>query len=170
MPDSYQEMLKLPDPYKELSTMKQEEIDKLKEYAKEELRRIGVGHAISVTCNESKNEMPVGDAIGGLKYDSGKPRISLLPGLAIAEVMKVGEAGARKYTAHNYRRGMSVTRYIDAAYRHIFVEWLFKGIDNDEESGLSHLAHGAWNILAALEQMMVKPELDDRWKNEEPKR
>lgn len=103
---------------------------------------------------------------GGIKHDGGKPRFSLLPGLAIAEVIKVGEFGSKKYGDHNYRKGMPVTKYINAAFRHVFIEWLFKGVDLDEESGLHHLAHGAWNVLAALEQSMLKPELDDRYKGE----
>jgi hypothetical protein len=78
--------------------------------------------------------------------------------------MKVAEMGAVKYGDHNYRKGMPVTKYINAAFRHIFVEWLWKGIDIDPESKLPHLAHGAWNVLSALEQMLTKPELDDRWK------
>ncbi len=100
---------------------------------------------------------------GGKKYDQGKPRISLLPGLAIEQVILVGEMGAKKYGDDNYRYGMPVTKFINAAFRHIFIEWLYKGIDIDPESGLYHLAHGAWNILAALEQMLLKPEFDDRW-------
>jgi hypothetical protein len=77
--------------------------------------------------------------------------------------MKVAEMGAEKYGDNNYRLGMPVTKFINAAFRHIFLEWMFKGNDIDEESGLPHLAHGAWNILSALEQMLVMPELDNRW-------
>ena len=124
----------------------------------------------------------------GIKHDQGKARISLLPGLAIEQVMKVGEFGAGKYDDHNFRKGMPVVKYIDAAYRHVFIEWLFKGRDLDidpdcyqcqngtcannpdpklrKHSGLPHLAHGAWNFLAALEQMLLKPELDNRYKGE----
>lgn len=98
----------------------------------------------------------------GIKYDQGKDRYSIVPGLAIAYVMKVGEFGAKKYGDHNYTLGMPITKFVDAAFRHIFIEWLFKGIDNDPESGLPHLAHGAWNVLAALQQMLIKPELDNR--------
>ncbi len=98
----------------------------------------------------------------GVKFDEGKVRISILPGLALEEVMKVGEFGAKKYGDLNYKKGMPVCKYINAAYRHIFKEWLFKGVDMDDESGLHHLAHGAWNVLAALDQMMTKPEYDDR--------
>jgi hypothetical protein len=100
----------------------------------------------------------------GKKFDSGKARISLLQGYALEQVMKVAEMGAIKYGDHNYRLGMSVTKFLNAAFRHAFVEWLFKGIDNDPESGLPHLAHAAWNILSALEQMILKPEFDDRYR------
>lgn len=105
---------------------------------------------------------------GGIKYDQGKARISLLPGRAIEQVMKVGEMGAAKYGDHNYRLGMPVTKFLNAAFRHAFVEWLFKGVDNDPESGLPHLAHAAWNMLAALEQMLTMPEHDDRFSKSVP--
>lgn len=100
-----------------------------------------------------------------VKHDGGKPRISILQGRALYEVMKVGEMGAKKYGDHNYRLGMSVTRYIDAAFRHVFIQWLFLGEDLDAESGLSHLAHGAWNLLSALELMLTKQDkFDNRYK------
>lgn len=100
----------------------------------------------------------------GIRHDQGKARISTLPGRAIELVMQVGEFGAKKYGDHNYRGGMPITKFLDAAYRHAFVEFLFKGNDIDPESGLPHLAHAAWNLLAAAEQMMVKSELDNRYK------
>jgi hypothetical protein len=109
----------------------------------------------------SAENTPVAKATG-IRHDQGKGRISLLPGRAIESVMQVGEFGSKKYGDHNYRGGMPVTKYLDAAYRHAFVQWLFKGEDNDAESGLPHLAHAAWNVLAALEQMLLKPELDNR--------
>lgn len=100
----------------------------------------------------------------GSKFDQGKIRITIIPGIAIAEVMKVGEFGAKKYGDLNYKKGMPVSKYIDAAFRHIFIKWWWFGIDYDDESGLHHLAHGSWNVLAALEQMILKPELDNRHK------
>lgn len=111
---------------------------------------------------------------GGVKYDQGKTRFSILQGKAIGLVKKVGEMGAVKYGDFNYKKGMPVLKYIDAAYRHIYDEWLFEGNDYDSckptckkpcttHSGLNHLAHGAWNILSALEQMIEMPELDNRY-------
>jgi hypothetical protein len=110
--------------------------------------------------------VPPKDIGTGVRHDLGKPRISVLPGRAIEMVMQVGEFGAKKYGDHNYRGGMAVSKYLDAAYRHAFVEFLFKGQDADPESGLPHLAHAAWNLLAALEQMTLKPELDNRYKEQ----
>lgn len=104
------------------------------------------------------------DSTAGIKHDSDKVRISLLPLRAIEQVAKVGEMGSKKYGDHNYRGGMAVTRFINAAFRHTFLGFML-GENNDKESGLPHLAHAAWNILAALEQMIVKPELDDRYKD-----
>jgi hypothetical protein len=106
----------------------------------------------------------------GKKFDLGKVRVSIIPGLGLEYVCKVAEFGAKKYGDYNYKLGMPVTKYINAAWRHVFVKWLFQGIENDEESGLPHLAHGAWNLLAALEQMLTKPELDDRFKTKKGKK
>lgn len=103
--------------------------------------------------------------MSGIKHDSGKPRISLLPLKAIEQVMIVGEMGAKKYGDHNYRGGMPVSKFINAGFRHAFLGFM-GGEDKDKESGLPHLAHAAWNFLAALEQMIDKPELDDRFKSE----
>jgi hypothetical protein len=116
---------------------------------------------------EKPKEERRSDEVGrpqGLKYDQGKLRVSLLQGRALEQVMRVAEMGAIKYGDHNYRHGLPVSKYANAAFGHIFLEWLFKGVDNDPEGGLPHLAHGAWNVLTALEQMMIKPELDDRFK------
>ena len=96
----------------------------------------------------------------GVKYDGGKPKLSLLPLQGVLEVAKVGAMGAKKYGDHNFRGGMALTRFLDAALRHQLA--YLDGIDKDEESGLTHLAHAAWNLLAAIEQQMRKPELDDR--------
>lgn len=99
-----------------------------------------------------------------LRSKEGKLRINILPILGLEEVMKVGEFGAKKHSEFGYKQGFPISYFINAAFRHIFLEFLIKGMNKDEESGLHPLAHGAWNILAALEQMIIKPELDDREK------
>jgi hypothetical protein len=98
----------------------------------------------------------------GKKYDAGKARISLLSSDAIIEVAKVATMGAQKYDDNNWRGGMKWSRLMDAAERHLLT--YNKGDRIDEESGLSHLAHVAWNIMALLDYEANKVGEDDLWK------
>ncbi len=88
----------------------------------------------------------------GAKLDNGKNRMALcLHGFSRA-VIQVGEVttfGAVKYTPNGWKSVENAEeRYLDAAYRHM----LASAIEEcDPESGLRHLAHAAWNILAVLE-------------------
>lgn len=76
----------------------------------------------------------------GRKFDSGKPRMSLLPPYALEEVAKVLTVGAQKYAADNWKYVEDgETRYKDAMFRHI--NSYNKGEIIDPETGLHHLAH-----------------------------
>jgi len=86
---------------------------------------------------------------------TGKGRMDLLPWNAIMEVSKHCEAGALKYGEHNVDKGIPVHSLIDSGIRHIVKFWL--GWDDEP-----HLTAACWNILWALEMMLVKPEMDDR--------
>lgn len=85
----------------------------------------------------------------GAKADQGKPRLALvLDGFskALVEVGKVGTFGAEKYSDNGWKHVENARgRYRDALYRHLFAD-----SDRDEESGLLHLSHAAWNVLALL--------------------
>lgn len=81
----------------------------------------------------------------GIKYDSQKPRPSLLPFDSIEEILKVLEYGAQKYAPDNWKHVVPRSRYIDAAFRHMF-QWQ-AGENNDQETNISHLAHAATNLL-----------------------
>ncbi len=73
---------------------------------------------------------------------------------ALTEVAKVGTFGAEKYTDHGWKyveKGQQ--RYTDALYRHLLAT-----TPVDEESGLLHAAHAAWNALAVLEFMLTNKE------------
>jgi hypothetical protein len=98
----------------------------------------------------------------GKKFDAGKPRASLIVSKALLEVAKVGTFGAEKYGDHNFRKGMKWSRLADAGLRHLFA--YLSGERIDSESGLSHLAHVAWNILALLEFELENVGEDDLWK------
>lgn len=96
---------------------------------------------------------------GGDKFDGGKPAMDLVPPRALLQVGAVMAYGAQKYSAHNWRKGISVSRYLGAAMRHILA--VVAGEDNDPESGLPHLAHAAACVLMAAE---TPKKYDDRWK------
>jgi hypothetical protein len=101
---------------------------------------------------------------GGVKHDDGKPMFACLQPDALLELGKVAALGANKYGLHNYRKGLSVSRTIDAAFRHLIA--FLKGEDNDPVDGNNHLASVAWNALTALQTLKDHPELDDRYKGD----
>jgi len=69
---------------------------------------------------------------------------------ALVEIAKVGTCGANKYSDNGW---MTVPdgqkRYCDAQLRHMMKT--FGGEDTDADTGLLHLSHEAWNVLARLE-------------------
>lgn len=89
----------------------------------------------------------------GAKLDASKIRPGLVVGgfpRALLAVAEVGTYGARKYTDHGWVQVPDGRRrYTDAMLRHLLAE--HAGEQNDQESGLAHDAHAAWNALARLE-------------------
>ena len=86
----------------------------------------------------------------GIKYDSEKPKMNLLPPKAIVEVAKVLTFGAEKYDAENWRKLDDLqNRYTAGALRHIFAH--MDGEQLDPETGLSHMAHALCCLLFKLE-------------------
>jgi len=101
--------------------------------------------------------------LAGVKHDSEKDsRPELLPLEALTEVSKVLAFGARKYQDNNWRGGFKFTRVLGATFRHLFA-WS-TGQDKDPETGLSHLAHAACNVLFLLTFEVTKTGEDDRYK------
>lgn len=96
---------------------------------------------------------------GGAKYDTDKPRMELLDSYAMEQLAKVLTFGAKKYAAHNWRKGISKSRLIAAALRHIFA--YLGGVDKDEETGLSHIAHAMCCCMFIL-GLEHRTDLDDR--------
>lgn len=97
---------------------------------------------------------------GGRKFDGGKPQYGLLPPLALEETAKVLTFGAQKYEPDNWKYVPdSKRRYFDALQRHL---WQWKaGEQNDQETGLSHLAH-AMCCLMFLYEHDVKYSKDEK--------
>lgn len=74
---------------------------------------------------------------------AGKGRFDLIPYQAIMRLARHFEAGARKYSDRNWEKGMDISRYVDAALRHMFkylAGW------NDED----HLAAVVWNCMCIM--------------------
>ncbi len=92
------------------------------------------------------------------KADKNKVRMHLITGgmaRAITEVAKVGTFGANKYSDGGWVFVPDgFRRYEDAQQRHAAARHM--GEDNDQESGLLHLAHEAWNALAKLDLALRK--------------
>jgi hypothetical protein len=85
----------------------------------------------------------------GVKYDSEKPKWTLLPFRALQEVVEVLTFGAKKYAADNWKHvPQARERYVDAAYRHL-ADWNTTA-RLDPETGKSHLAHAICCLLFLL--------------------
>jgi len=96
------------------------------------------------------------------RYDNDKLKLDLVPASLIREVAKVMTFGAKKYDAHNWRKGMQWSRCLASLKRHILE---FENmVDIDPETGALHLGHAACNIAFLIEYYKSHPELDDRWK------
>jgi hypothetical protein len=97
----------------------------------------------------------------GTKFDDGKLRWDLLPFDALEEIVKVYTYGSKKYGDYNYLGGIKYSRIIGAMFRHFKAWW--SGENIDEESGLPHLSHMAWNVITLLVfSIRNRKELDDR--------
>ena len=110
---------------------------------------------VPVVTIQQKNEP-------GTKFDAGKPPMELLSTEALVQISRVLDFGKGKYSAHNWRKGMSWSRLIGAAMRHLTA---YKdGEDLDPETGLSHLAHLGCCTMFLLEFIKTHLEFDDRYK------
>lgn len=96
------------------------------------------------------------------KFDSGKLPWHLLPYDAVREVVRVLAFGASKYAARNWEKGLPHSRTFAATMRHLTAHFQ-DGETHDAETGISHLAHAACEILFALAfEVRGRKELDDR--------
>ena|ERR1035437_1106545 len=90
---------------------------------------------------------PVADG-GGLRHNSGKVQLELIPAEWTWALAMVLTRGAAKYAPRNWERGMKWSYPVGCALRHIakFV----CGERYDKETGCHHLAMAAWNCLALM--------------------
>lgn len=101
---------------------------------------------------------------GATKHDNGKPMVGLVSWVFLRGLAGVLTFGAKKYAAHNWRKGFVLSRPFDALQRHLWDFW--NGEDLDQESGLHHLDHAACELMFLRELWEKRKDLDDRYKPE----
>ena len=109
------------------------------------------------------NEIRSVSSTGGEKGTKDE-RFSLLPTQALAKVARHYGIGARKYAAHNWRRGYEWSKSYDALQRHANAFW--SGEDIDEETDSPHMAAVAFHALTLLTFMDEQRGFDDRYASE----
>ncbi len=98
------------------------------------------------------------------KFDDKKPPLGLIPPEALIEISEVFGFGAKKYGMNNWRDDGDKTSWIrtySSIQRHLNA-W-HSGEDVDPESGKSHLAHAATQIMILMMHSIEHPEVDDRY-------
>lgn len=99
--------------------------------------------------------------VEGVKFDTEKVPMELLPYESLEEIAKVLAFGAKKYERANWANGIEMSRLISASLRHI--GQFNSGQDLDDESHTLHLANAACNLLFAIWIFKNRPDLDNRW-------
>jgi hypothetical protein len=118
-------------------------------------------------CEESVKPISLGEvrtvsSTGGEKGQKSA-RLGSIDPTAIMTMAEVAGFGEVKYSRLNYMRGYPWSLSFDAAQRHLMQFW--SGVDNDDESGLPHLAHAAWHCLAMLAFLQKGLGDDDRYRD-----
>ena len=86
---------------------------------------------------------------GAVRYIAGnKPLLELLPPWALFAYGWIMEAGARKYAARNWEKGMPMSRYLSSAKRHI--EQYQAGFRDEP-----HLWQALWNVGGAIHTQIL---------------
>ena len=84
----------------------------------------------------------------------------LIPPHPMEQVARVYGFGAGKYSDHNWTKGYNYTWSLSALHRHI--KEFEKGVSQDWESGIHHLAHAAFHLFALMEFERTGRGIDDR--------
>ncbi len=94
------------------------------------------------------------------KTDTGKLRMDLIPPEAIFAAAEAYTFGLVKYPERNWEPGMKWGRYFGALMRHMWAWWW--GEKADPESGLSHLSHALFCLMALVTYEARNVGEDDR--------
>jgi hypothetical protein len=132
---------------------------------KEELRRVEPPPSIGVWTLENgrrsggEGEILMKDPLTGGEKGAKQAEWGLLPFAELNQVAEVYGYGATKYAPRNWQKGYSWTLSLSALGRHLAL-WA-SGESKDKESGLSHLAHACFHLLALMYFEKHHPTLND---------
>ncbi len=93
-------------------------------------------------------------------------RYELIPAGPLARLAELYGFGAEKYAANNFRRGYEFSKSFASLMRHAQLFW--SGEDDDQETGLPHMAAVAFHAFALMEFVVTHPEFDDRYRDGAP--
>ena len=102
-----------------------------------------------------------------MKYDTNKAPLALIPPQVINQIAEVLGFGAEKYGMNNWRddgHNTEWSRTYSSIQRHLNAFW--DGEDLDPESGKTHLAHAATQLVILMQHINDgHTAMDDRWVN-----
>lgn len=107
-----------------------------------------------------EEEAQMGQETAG-RFSAGKVRYDLVAPWGMEQIAKVYTYGTIKYDDDNWWKGLRWKRdVLGCIFRHVW-KWV-RGEKWDDESGLHHLAHAAWNCIALMEYERCDIGIDDR--------
>lgn len=94
-----------------------------------------------------------------LRYNTGKPKWSLVHMNSLIPLVRVLEFGALKYDTDNWKKGLNNRQILDSMQRHLAA--VIDGEEVDNESGISHMGHIMANAMF-YQYFKDKREEDDK--------
>jgi hypothetical protein len=101
------------------------------------------------------------------KNDSAKADLSLIPQVLLTKTAEALQVGEKKYGRYNYTSGLTSSRLVAAALRHI-TAWN-DGQDLDPEDGQHHLGAAVACIAMILRTEELGTLIDNRYKKGDAK-
>jgi hypothetical protein len=104
-------------------------------------------------CNDYERDEKEQSQMGkptAARFNEGKVRHDLMPPVSLDEIAKVYTYGTLKYSDDNWWKAFRWRKDTYGCIQRHLNKWI-RGEKKDDESGLHHLAHAAWNCIALME-------------------
>jgi len=88
--------------------------------------------------------------------DADSTRYDLISSVGLRRLAETYAEGAKKYSDHNWRKGIPSSECMNHAQRHLNI---YLSGDRSED----HLAHAAWNLFTIMDNEENLPEMMDFW-------